>query len=77
LTLPLTSVTVTHMTTNHSTCRSVALECINENATSAGCVPPAHGHWIEEDSIPEWGVDSVAELVTLYLEDGTSSHFCD
>jgi hypothetical protein len=38
-------------------------------------LPTAIG-W-KEDSIPEWGVSSVGELVTLYLSDGTSSHFCE
>jgi hypothetical protein len=60
----------------HRTCRGVALECINQNAESAGCVPPSHGHWIESDTIIEWNA-TVGELVDLYLSDGTSSHYCD
>jgi hypothetical protein len=60
----------------HQICLLCAIENINQNASQAGCTPPAHGHWTEYDTIAEWGVN-VEDLAIQYLEDGTASHYCD
>lgn len=57
------------------TCVDLAVQSLNDNALADGCMPPAHGHWTAWDGIPEWDA-TVAEIIKLWLSDGTASCTC-
>ena len=60
-----------------STCFMVAAECLDQNATQEGCIPPGDWGWLTTDPSP-WGRgQTVADVIHQWLSDGTATCYCD